>query len=142
MQYEFLEDIAIADVAFKAYGKTLEELFENAAEAVFEIMVDTSKVERKKRWEVELNSPNIDTLLYDFLSDLTALKDEEGAILGKFKVRIEKSNAGYKLKADVYGDNIDPIKYELLTDVKAVTMHMFGVKKTEEGYEATVVLDV
>ena len=33
MNYEYLEDIATADIAFKARGKTLEELFASSARA-------------------------------------------------------------------------------------------------------------
>ena len=36
-KYKFLEDVAIADIAFEAYGKSLNELFENAALASFEL---------------------------------------------------------------------------------------------------------
>ncbi|HID60274.1 MAG TPA: archease, partial [Hadesarchaea archaeon] len=33
-----------SDIGFRAYGKDLAEAFENAALALFEVMVDTSKV--------------------------------------------------------------------------------------------------
>ena len=35
-KYKILEDIAIADIAIEAYGKNLDELFENTALAIFE----------------------------------------------------------------------------------------------------------
>ena len=34
MPYEFLEDVATADIAFRAWGETLEETFVAAATAV------------------------------------------------------------------------------------------------------------
>jgi len=143
MKYEFLEDIAIADVAFKAYGKTLEELFENCAEAVFEVMVGTLRVDvRGGKWEMRLKNKNLDGLLYDFLSELVALKDEESVIFGKFEVKIKKDENAFRLNAKVYGDKIDPERHELRIDVKAVTMHLFEVKKVKTGYQATVVLDI
>ena len=43
MPYKFLEDVAIADVAFVATGKTLEELFESSALAVTNTMVKNLK---------------------------------------------------------------------------------------------------
>ncbi|NTU48413.1 MAG: archease, partial [Syntrophobacteraceae bacterium] len=39
MPYEFLDDIATADVAFQAWGKTLEEMFVSACEATINVMV-------------------------------------------------------------------------------------------------------
>lgn len=40
MSYEFLEDIAIADIAFQAWGKDLEELFKAAGDATINTMID------------------------------------------------------------------------------------------------------
>ena len=42
-RFEFLEHTGDAYIA--AYGKTLEEAFENAALATFEVMTDVEKVE-------------------------------------------------------------------------------------------------
>jgi SHS2 domain-containing protein len=41
-KFEFLEHTA--DVYIAAHGQTLEEAFENAALAMFEVMTDTDKV--------------------------------------------------------------------------------------------------
>ena len=40
MSYEYLEDMATADVAFRASGATLEELFQSAAKATTNVMVE------------------------------------------------------------------------------------------------------
>ena len=40
------------------------------------------------------------------------------------------------------GEKIDMKKHEMLVDVKAVTMHMFEVKKEKNIWKARVVLDV
>ena len=50
-KYKFLEDIAIADIAFEAYGKDLNELFENAALAIFELSADLDTVDASKKVE-------------------------------------------------------------------------------------------
>ena len=47
-KFKFLEDVAIADAAFLAEGKTLEELFAICATATFEVMANTKKVEPKE----------------------------------------------------------------------------------------------
>ena len=44
-QYEFLEHTA--DVKFRAYGKTLEEAFSNAALATSAVMTDVKKIKGK-----------------------------------------------------------------------------------------------
>ena len=52
MKYKFLEDVALADIAYEAYGKDLNELFENAALAIFELSADMKTVEAKKKYDV------------------------------------------------------------------------------------------
>ncbi len=141
MPYRYLEDIATGDVAFEAEGRTLEELFREAAIATFEVMVDTKDVVAKITKEVELKNEAIDDLLFDWLSELVYLKDAEAVVFSKFNVNINKNHA-YELKASASGENINREKHSLRSDVKAVTYHMFEVKKTEEKWIARVVLDI
>lgn len=141
MPYRFLEDIATGDAAFEAEGRTLEELFREAAVATFEVMVDTKGVETRITREVELKNEAVDGLLFDWLSELVYLKDAEAVLFSKFNVNIKKNDA-YELKARVSGENINQQKHILRSDVKAVTYHMFEVKKTEENWTARVILDI
>lgn len=76
-EYEFLGDIVIADVAFKASAASLNELFEAAATALFESMVDTEGVKAEVEKSFELEGGDVESLLYDFLSYLIYLKDTE-----------------------------------------------------------------
>jgi SHS2 domain-containing protein len=141
MPYRFLEDIATGDAAFEAEGRTLEELFVEAAVATFEVMVDTKGVEPRITREVELKNEAVDGLLFDWLSELVYLKDAEAVLFSKFNVNIKKNDA-YELKARVSGENINQQKHILRSDVKAVTYHMFEVKKTEENWTARIILDI
>ena len=36
-KFKYLEKVAIADIAFESYGKTLNEVFENSAYAFFDM---------------------------------------------------------------------------------------------------------
>jgi len=139
MSYKFLEDIAIADAAFEAEGKTLSELFKSCALATFEVMVDTKKVKHKIKKKIELENKDLQDLLYDFLEELIYLKDKEALVFGKFNVKVKE---GYKLEAEVIGDKIDYKKQQLRSDVKAVTMHKFKVEKVKGKYKAMVILDI
>lgn len=141
MPYRFLEDIATGDAAFEAKGRTLEELFVEAAVATFEVMVDTMGVEAKITREVELKNEAVDGLLFDWLSELVYLKDAEAVLFSKFNVNIKKNDA-YDLKAMVSGENINQQRHILRSDVKAITYHMFEVKKTGENWTARVILDI
>lgn len=141
MTYRYLEDIATADAAFEVNGSTLEELFMDAAVATFEVMVDTKSVKPRIIREIEMKNETVDGLLFDWLSELVYLKDADSLLFSSFDVNIKKNDA-YELKATVSGDNINQEEHALRSDVKAVTFHMFEVKRAEDGWTARVILDI
>lgn len=142
MGYKFLEDIATADVAFEAEGKTLEELFSSAAVALEEVQVSTPGVGERLSETIKLENENRDHLLFDFLNELVFLKDAKQLVFSDFDIRIQQYKDTWRLEATAKGEKLDPQRHELRTDVKAVTKHKFGIKKTAGGYKATIVLDV
>ena len=140
-KYRFLEDVALADICYEAYGKDLNEVFENCALAIFELSADIKTVKEKEKVEIELEHKKIDNLLYDFLSEILFLKDSKYIVFKKVKVQIKEGKAN-KLNAVLFGDTINPKKQRLENDIKAITMHMFELKKEKKGYKATVVVDI
>ena len=141
-KYKVLEDVAIADIAFESQGKNLNKLFENSAFAIFEESADLDKVNVKDKYTVKLTAKNIEDLLYDFLSEILFLKDTHSFLFKKSKVKIEKKVNNYNLKAQLSGEPIDRKKHELRNDIKAITLHMFKIEKTKDGYKAVFVVDV
>ncbi len=143
MPYRFLEDVATADVCFEARGKTVEELFVAAAEATTNVMVqDLGQLAQEERRDIQVESEQLDLLLFDFLQELIFYKDAELLLFSKYLVKIERENSSLQLHAEVYGEKLDPATHDLVVDVKAVTLHQFVVKETDEGWEARVILDI
>lgn len=140
MKYKFLEDVAIADIAFIAYGKDLNKLFENTALALSDCMVNLKGLKNKIKKEISLKSDKLDILLYDFLSELIFIKDTDGLLFSKYKVNIDEKNIS--LRAICQGEQIDRQRHELRNDVKAVTMHLFEIKKLNGKYSCTIVVDI
>ena len=139
-KFKFLEDIAIADAAFEAFGDTLEELFGSCALATFEVMVDTRNIKSEQKQEIKIKDLNLEDLLFDFISELVYLKDARKVFFSKFDLKISK-NEEYSLKGEIWGEKIDYKKQEVRRDVKAITYHMLEVKKMDNGWRAQVVLD-
>ena len=139
MKYKFLPDVAIADVAFEAYGKTLEELFENAALATESVQVDLKSVKKTETKSIEVKGDDVKDLLFNFLQELVYLKDAEQLLFSAFKVTIAKDAS--MLKALCEGEQIAD-HHRLESDVKAVTLHMFDIVKRGTKFVATVVLDI
>ncbi|MBO4302949.1 archease [Methanosarcinaceae archaeon] len=134
----------IADTRFIAYGKTTEEVFENSALAMFNVIADVSSVGSAVSFPVELTSPDIESLMVDWLSELLFLFDAEGTLLAHFSIaKIVKNEDGSRsLEAEVSGEPVDPSVHDMRTEVKAVTYNGLRVEKTEDGMEAEVVLDL
>ena len=138
-KYKFFDHTA--DVLFEAYGKTLNELFENAALASQETQADLKGIKQKITKKINLKNESIEMLLFDFLQELIYLKDKDKLLFSKFKVNIKK-NKEYTLIATAHGEELDMKKHELKVDVKAVTLHLFEVKKVKGKWKAHIILDI
>ena len=136
--FEFLPHTA--DVKFLAYGKTLEEAFENAALATFATMTDIKKVKAKKKKIVSVQAHDYSSLLYSFLEDLLFLLDTENFCLSKITVSLSQKDDSLFLEAESYGDNVK--NYETHTLVKAVTYHEMTIQKLKKLWVIQVILDV
>ena len=143
MPYRFLEDVAIADVAFEAWGDTVEALFVAVAEATLNVMVrDLDTVVKRKHRSVQLEPDALDLLLLNFLQEVIFYKDAERLLLRVVGVRVEPDGDDFRAFAELAGEELDMDRHELVVDVKAVTLHQFRVEQTGRGWEAFVILDI
>ena len=136
MKYRIVDDLT-SDVMFEAHGKSLNEVFENSALAMFSVICNVKKVKPEKSVAVEVKGENAQDLLYKWLSRLVALVDTKGMFFSKFEV-LEIGET--RMKAKVYGEPATPAKGE--TVVKAVLYYGFKLEKTPRGYVARVGCDI
>jgi SHS2 domain-containing protein len=132
----------------------LDALFGSAARAMTEVMVDRRTLVGREARRIDIASPTVDRLLYDFLTEIIVMKDVDSLLFKDFKVAIARGRGSgrgtMRLACDMRGEEIDRERHDLRNDVKAVTMHLFGVRQTErqappgreKEWEATVVLDI
>ena len=140
-RFKFLPHMS--DVFIEAYGSTLEEAFENAALAMFEVMTDTSKVEPSMEESVEADGFDEQSLLYNWLEKLLVLFETRMMLCSKFKVeKIEREGEEYRLKAKVWGEEFDPGKHEQRVGVKAVTYHMMSIEEKDGRWVLRFILDI
>lgn len=145
-RYKFLPDIATADIAFDAYGKTLSGLFTNAALATCATIANPKTITPRVAKTINLSNNDLERLLFELLEEIIYLKDAELLLFSSVKTRVKKDTKAkgwaYHLTAVLKGEKLNHKKHELHSDVKAVTMHLFEIKKTRAGYKARVVLDI
>ena len=135
--YRYIDDLT-SDVMFEARGRNLNEVFENAALALFNVIAQLDKVKREKDVRISVKGLNLEDLMFNWLQELITLVDTEEMFFSKFKVRVEKSKN--TLEAICYGE---PAKAEKSgTLVKAVTYYKYKFEKTKSGYRVNVSLDI
>ena len=134
-----------ADWSFRAFGKDLRELFENAAFAIFALEGGTSRdLERDAQAREHANETarvvvvramDYESLLVNWLTELLWLQESHHETYQRFHIETLSPTA---LRAQVFGTpmtGLDKI-------IKAVTYHNLEIKQTAKGWETVVVVDV
>jgi SHS2 domain-containing protein len=137
-RFEFV-DITTADVAFIAHGKNLNELFVNAALAMFEVMVNTKQIKPKVKREVKVKGNDLQSLMFNWLNELLVYVDSENLAFCEFDIKVDEEK--FKLEAICKGEEMNREKHETRTHVKACTYHQMEIKKNKI-WEAKVILDI
>ena len=133
LKFEFLEHTA--DIKIRVYGKTLDEIFENAALAVSQYLSPDKKIEAKKVRIINVQGIDSQSLLSNFLDELIYLLDAERFAVAKAKIVLRGNN----LKAELSGDSAS--KYAI-KEIKAATYAEMYIKKIGSEWEAQFVMDV
>jgi SHS2 domain-containing protein len=143
MPYQFLEDVAIADVAFSASGENLRELFSAAVDATVQVMADNLEaVAPVEERTVELEAEAVDLLLWKLLQEIVFYKDAQLLLLRVADIHVHHEGERWQARVLLHGEKLDVEKHRLRVDVKAVTLHKFRVEKKGRHWEAFVILDI
>jgi SHS2 domain-containing protein len=143
MPYRYLDDIAIADAAFEAWGQTAEEMLVSASDATVNIMVrDLDRIRYRDYRHLQIEEDQLDMLLFQLLQELIYYKDAEQLLLRVRTIRLEQQDGSWRAYVELAGETIDPDRHNLVVDVKAITLHQFDVKQTASGWIASVIVDV
>nr|WP_319374376.1 archease [uncultured Methanobacterium sp.] len=139
-KFEFFD--VTADVGFRACGKDMDEAFQNAALATFDVMTDTSKIKPTVKREILIEAEDEKALLYDWLSELLFLHDYEGLVFSRFAVITrQKDPETFILQGEIWGEKFNRASHEVRDEVKAVTFHLMEINKEEDKCTLQVILD-
>ena len=132
--YKFFEHTA--DAKFRAYGKTMEDRFANAALAMFSLIIDIKEIKPEIEKQVEVKGNDQKQLLYNWLEEILFLLDADSFFLNSIKsMEITQKGRYYTLKAVVAGDTFKD-EYLVYGSVKAVT---YAEMEIEKAYIPVVV---
>jgi SHS2 domain-containing protein len=145
-RYKLLEHTA--DLALEIYGRSLKELFANAAFALFDVLTDLTKVEEKTERAISLHAVDLERLMVKWLNELLYYHEVEQLLFRRFEIiRLEvgASASGGQLpllEARAYGEGFKEGRHLILTSPKAVTHHKIEVVEEPEGWRARVIIDL
>lgn len=154
--FEILEHTA--DIGLRARGRTLEELFENAAWGLAEILDRRAAMKTELKdsdqlregWDFSgvMASADIDALLVDFLNEVLWYLELEPPPRCLGAIRVYRAGPPQLADAALGAE----IEYQVRltechqapegTELKAATYHQLAIRQTSDGFEATVYFDV
>ena len=135
--YEFFEHTA--DVGLRATGRTLDELFANAARGLVELLAEDSRIEPGETRTVELSAPSVEALLCTWLTELLVWFGQDHFLpCGYAFDTLTQTN----LRASVQGERFNSSRHVYGTEVKGVTRHQLQVTHQDDHWEAQVIFDV
>jgi SHS2 domain-containing protein len=136
--FKFKQIDISGDAGLRVYGKSLEELFENAATGMFHLMTSTSEIKDAEDRTIELKIDTCEDTLVKWLNELLFLFDTYGFTGKTFNLRFK----GDSFTAIVSGGVFDPECSERKLLIKAATYHNLSLRKVHSHWEATVIFDI
>lgn len=138
MPYRLLDHTS--DLGFEVWAVTKEELFVEAAKALYsEMLEDPRAVEARLKEEVVLEEESLEFLLREWLDYLIYKAEVDKVLFSEFEV---KELADTKLVVEAKGERVSPKRHKFKRSPKSVTYHNLRVKEEPWGWVATVIIDI
>lgn len=144
-RYRYLEHST--DAIVQAHGSSLEELFENSAMGLVNIMFDIDKVENRQSETIIASDENLENLLFDWLEKVLLKILIEQIVLSRFSIEISEKYTNlaekkYLLKARAGGEKVSYGKHNYKIEIKAITYHELKIQRIDSSYVATFLVDL
>ena len=128
-----------ADLGLEIYGRSLAELFTNAAYALFDLVTDLHRVKPTETRTIAVSGTDREDLLVNYLREVLYLYNGKGLLLSDFS--ITDMEDGY-LRGEARGEIFDALRHIIKKEIKAVTYHQTSVLQTAMGWKGRVIVDV
>lgn len=133
-----------ADIGLRAWGRTLEELFEQAGQGMISLLVDPTSVHAGDHRSVVLAAVDIEEGLIALLQEILYVYE-----VGRFApagVSVARV-APDSVTAEIRGEPFDPSRHDVRTDIKAATYHDLRIREIRSAggaarYETVVIFDI
>ena len=128
-----------ADVSYRLYAPTFQDLFVTAGKALFDAITELDSIHASLSRTINVTATDAEALLVAWLSELNFCCITALELFCRFEILSLSQN---QITAVVHGEKIDPARHEIKTEIKAVTYHGLYLRENPEGWEAQVIFDV
>jgi SHS2 domain-containing protein len=136
--WEFFEHTA--DIGVHVTGATLNELFVNAARAMYAALGKLEKTNVRDQKPLAIEAASLEDMLHDWLSELLYDVEAEHVVYDEFEIH---ELSPQRLSATLGGAEVDFSRSQTNEEIKAVTYHQLRVEQLADGsWRATVIFDV
>jgi len=132
-----------SDAYVEAWGRSMEEAFEEAAKGMFSIILDLRRVKKKEVRKIEVsNAQDIQSLLYSWLEYLLVIFDTEKFVPRETNVKIHEKNGVYTINASLKGEKVSASSQSFKREVKAITYHAMEILEDSFAHRVRFILDL
>ncbi len=128
-----------ADMGIKVMGPALGGLFENAAQALMQIMIKKRPAAKTSILSLSVSGEDLSDLMVRWLGEILYLFEGDSKVVMDIDI---DSITETRLEATLHVAPFNPKQHEVVTEIKAVTYHQIEVARKGHGWQATVIFDL
>ena len=128
-----------ADFGMQVFGSDSQELFSNAALALFDVITDMDVLEGRNSCNITASGEDWPDLMINWLREVLYLWNGKEMLVKSVQILSLSEN---NISAKIYFDAYMPDRHIIKTEIKAVTYHQIQVKSSPSGWEARVIFDI
>ena len=128
-----------ADLGILVKGHDIVSLFENAAKAVMDIVVEGPFGTQSITRDIIVEGQDREDLMVRWLGEILYLFNGEKLIATA--IEITSINSAM-LKSRLTLSRFEPAIHHVRREIKAVTFHQISVERAQQGWEARIIFDI
>ena len=128
-----------ADFGIQVFGSDSQELFTNAALAMFDVITEMDVLTGRDSCDITASGEDWSDLMVNWLREMLYLWNGREMLVKSVQILSSTEN---KIFARIYFDVYMPDRHIIKTEIKAVTYHQIQVKSSPSGWKAQIIFDI
>ena len=136
-KYELIDHTA--DFGIQVFGSDSQELFTNAALALFDVITEMDVLKGRDSCNITASGEDWSDLMINWLREILYLWNGRELLVKSVQILSLSEN---NISAKIYFDAYIPDRNIIKTEIKAVTYHQVQVESSPSGWKAQIIFDI